>query len=270
MKRFVHRVVTKLLPLHGLFEKYAFSSSPAAAFFNPFYFSRRELYDNIKELGGRLSGAVLDVGCGTQPYRHLLNCTQYRGLELDTPENRKKKKCDFFYDGVYFPLPDGSFDSVFCTQVLEHVFTPELFVREIARVLKPGGKLLLTVPFVWDEHEQPHDCARYSSFGLRALLERNGFEIIEQRKTCDDATVLFQLLNCFIYKKIIGNGSAFRWGIVNVFTAIVNINGLFFNLILPGNSDLYLDNVVYAVRRDPPGELPVRDGEISSENGFSA
>ena len=57
-----------------------------------------------------------------------------------------------------------------CNQVLEHVFNPDDFVREIARVLKPGGALLLTVPFVWNEHEQPYDYARYSSFGLRAFL----------------------------------------------------------------------------------------------------
>ena len=59
-----------------------------------------------------------------------------------------------------------------CNQVLEHVFNPDEFLLKINRVLKNDGKLLLTVPFVWDEHEQPFDYARYSSFGLKALIEK--------------------------------------------------------------------------------------------------
>ena len=172
-------------------------------------------------------------------------------MEFDTPENRKSKKADLFYDGVRFPLPDASFDSVLRTQVLEHVFTPEIFVGELARVLKPEGKLLPTVPFVWDEHEQPYDYARYSSFGLRSLLEKHGFEIVEQRKTCNDVTVVFQLLNDYLYKRFIGNYSTPRLLLVHFLTAVVNVNGLFFSLFLPRNDDLYLDNVIYAVRKTP-------------------
>jgi SAM-dependent methyltransferase len=66
--------------------------------------------------------------------------------------------------------------------VLEHVFNPDDFLNEVNRVLKPSGKLLLTVPFVWDEHEQPYDYARYSSFGLRSLLEKHGFSIVKHEK----------------------------------------------------------------------------------------
>lgn len=241
--------ISKLRPSY-LVRKYAFSSSFWAIFFNPYYFSRRELFANVKELGRFLSGKVLDVGCGTQPYRHLLHCTEYRGMEFDTPANRKNKKADYFYDGVFFPQADASFDSVLCTEVLEHVFEPELFVREMARVLKPGGKLLLTVPFVWAEHEQPYDYARYSSFGLRLLLEKNGFEIIEHRKTCDNVTTLFQLLSDCIYRKVAGNGGLLRLSAAHFLSAAVNINGFFFDLLLPRNNDLYLDNVIYAVRKE--------------------
>jgi len=86
-----------------------------------------------------------------------------------------------------------------CNQVLEHVFNPDAFLSEIYRVLKRDGKLLLTVPFVWDEHEQPSDYARYSSFGLKALLEKNGFRIIQHERIGADASILFQLINAYLY-----------------------------------------------------------------------
>lgn len=119
-----------------------------------------------------------------------------------------------------------SYGGVICNQVLEHVFNPDLFLQEIFRVLKPGGKLLMTVPFVWDEHEQPWDYARYSSFGLRSLLERNGFIVDEQRKTNADARVLFQLINAYLYKAL--QASSVRLKVVQI--QLVIKTGLFWKL----------------------------------------
>lgn len=133
MLHIIKRIISKLFPVYILNEKYAFSSSIGGVFFNPFYFARKSLFKAIKLYGRQLSGCLLDVGCGSQPYRHLVSCTEYKGMEFDTPDNRKNKKADYFYDGVYFPMPDNSYDAVLCTQVLEHVFTPEIFIREISR-----------------------------------------------------------------------------------------------------------------------------------------
>ena len=99
----------------------------------------------------------------------LFRSHEHIAARLDYPVNLKQK---------YFQ----SFDNVVCNQVLEHVFRPEVFLLEIHRVIKPGGNMLMSVPFIWDEHEQPWDYARYSSFGLKYLLENTGFEVIEQRK----------------------------------------------------------------------------------------
>ena len=81
---------------------------------------------------------------------------------------------------------------VVANEVFEHVFNPLDFLGVIKRVLRPGGMLLMTVPFVWDEHEQPYDFARYSSFGIKSVLEKNGFEIIAQRKTVTNFGVIIQ------------------------------------------------------------------------------
>ena len=170
------------------------------------------------------------------------------GLEFDTPENRVEKKADFFYDGKIFPFGDNEFDSILTTQVLEHVFTPEIFVAELNRVLKPGGKMLLTVPFVWDEHEEPFDFGRYSSFGLKALLERHNFIIIEQKKSCTDVTLYFQLLNTYIFKKI-GSHNIATMQIAVILCAFINISGIILSILLPKNNALYLDNIVLASKK---------------------
>ena len=215
-------------------------------FVNPFYFARRGLYKNIKALAGHVTGKVLDVGCGQRPYEHLFPNAEVIGLEIGSPENRASKKADVFYDGGRFPFPDGTFDSVIASEVLEHVFTPAEFLGEVNRVLKAGGHLLLTAPFVWDEHEQPADFARYSSFGLKYLLEKSRFEILEHRKSMNDLRLIFQLYNAYLYKKTVT-----RYRLINslctlVLMAPVNILGEVLGRIFPSNDDLYLDNVVLA------------------------
>lgn len=213
---------------------------------NPFYHSRSGLRKAISQMASSMSGRVLDVGCGRKPYRELFSANEYVGLEIDTPENRANKQADFFYDGCQFPFSDRDFDGIVCNQVLEHVFKPDPFLGEIHRVLKPDGLLLLTVPFVWDEHEQPWDYARYSSFGLKSLLEKNGFEILQQQKINADVRVLFQLANAYLFKVLWT-----RWSVVNLLICVTvmapfNILGSLLYKVLPANPDLYLDQVVLA------------------------
>ncbi|MGQ3685113.1 MAG: class I SAM-dependent methyltransferase [Candidatus Loosdrechtia sp.] len=221
-----------------------FSPSILGLFLVPFYFARKGLFENISSLAKYINGRVLDVGCGQRPYKKLFNSSQYIGLELDTFENRRSKKADYFYDGKVFPFQDNEFDSVIVNEVFEHVFNPVEFLHEIYRVLKPGGSLLMTVPFVWDEHEQPHDFARYTSYGLRHLLEKSGFEIIEYRKSICDIRVVFQLLNGYIYKKTVTKNIYANMLITAFLISPFNILGELLSKVLPKNEDLYLDNVL--------------------------
>lgn len=218
---------------------------------NPYYHARRGLARHIKDLAPRLRGAVLDVGCGQTPYRHFFTSagTGYVGMELDTPVNRATKRADVFYNGQTFPFDDASFDAVVFFQVLEHVFNPDRFLGEVARVLRDGGQVLLTVPFVWDEHEQPHDYARYSSFGLRHLLASHGLEVVEHRKSVADVRVIFQLINAYLYKKTYTPRPYLNLACTMILMTPFNVLGSLLALVLPRNEDLYLDNVVLARRR---------------------
>jgi len=216
-------------------------------FTNPFWIARHGLVNHIRQLSPKLQGDLLDVGCGRKPYRSLFQVNTYIGLDIENPgHSHENEDVDVYYDGKIFPFADNSYDSVLCNQVLEHVFNPDEFLSEINRCLKPGGHFLLTVPFVWDEHEQPYDFARYSSFGLRHLFEKNGFEIIEQRKSVQNIGVVFQLLIAYIYKI-----TKTPWFVVNMLlTTIImlpfTLIGLILGWILPNNSDLYLDNLILA------------------------
>lgn len=219
---------------------------------NPFCFARRGLWQEMAALLPAIRGAVLDVGCGRKPYRRLTPAESYTGLDLDTPTNRALATADVYYAGGTLPFADASFDAVICSQVLEHVFEPEVFLREIGRVLRPGGRLVLTVPFVWDEHEQPRDYARYSSFGLRALLERTGYSVEVQRKSTVGVRALAQLASGWVFKATLTGNNRLNLVAQLGLIAPVNLAGLLVAAILPANADFYLDNVVLA-RKAAPG-----------------
>ena len=231
--------------IENIVAKEQFEPSFIGIFLNPFFIARRGLLKSIKELGKEITGKTLDVGCGTKPYEKFFNCQEYVGLEIETTINRVKKQADYFYDGKKFPFENGGFDSVVTNQVLEHVFNPDEFLSEINRVLKKDGKLLLTVPFVWDEHEQPYDYARYSSFGLKSLLEKHGFELIKHHKSVNDFGAVIQLMNAYLYK------ITYRIPLVRQLTtitlgSIINFLGIIISKLLPKNNDLYLDNIILA------------------------
>ncbi|MBD2077874.1 class I SAM-dependent methyltransferase [Phormidium sp. FACHB-592] len=215
-------------------------------FINPFYFARKGLYQHIKALSPSIKGKTLDVGCGQKPYQGLYPNSDYIGLEIGSFETNCNRAADYFYDGVHFPFAEQEFDSVITNQVFEHVFNPDQFLSEIYRILKPEGFLLLTVPFVWDEHEQPVDYARYSSFGLKHILEANGFKVLEQRKSMADVRTLFQLANGYLYKKTVTKSNVLNSLITLVLMSPLNLLGELLAIILPKNEDLYLDNIVLA------------------------
>ena len=119
-----------------------------------------------------IPGPTLDVGAGRGRYRCLF--PKYTSLDV-----KKSDGVDITGDAKYLPLRDGSFSSVICTAVLEHIETPWKVVKEIGRVLKKDGLLLLWVPFIQPRHDLPQDFLRFTEEGIRALLinSHSGLEI---------------------------------------------------------------------------------------------
>lgn len=101
-----------------------------------------------------------------------------------------KRSGIIYYDGVRLPFADSSFEQVLCTEVLEHVSSPVALLRDIHRVMVPGGLLILTVPWSARVHHLPHDYFRYTNFGLGTVLEEAGFSVQHMEERGNDIAAI--------------------------------------------------------------------------------
>jgi SAM-dependent methyltransferase len=126
-------------------------------------------------------GRLLDLGCGNVPLFGLYREMVDEVICIDWPASRHQKQhIDVFADlTLPLPLNDSSFDTILLSDVLEHIPNPENLVREIARLLRPGGATVIGVPFLYWIHETPHDYNRYTRYQLERLLTKAGLEITE-------------------------------------------------------------------------------------------
>jgi SAM-dependent methyltransferase len=131
----------------------------------------RWLESQVAELRDRAPLRVLDVGCGVKPYYPLFApiASEYVGVDVvETPW------ADLVGPAEALPVDDASFDLVLCTQVLEHAEDPAQVVRELRRVLAPGGRVLASTHGVQWYHPSPNDYWRWTHTGLALLFERGG------------------------------------------------------------------------------------------------
>ena len=122
----------------------------------------------------RAGTRVLDAGAGAAPYRPLFTHCDYVTQDWPQSVHGAGRPPDVLADLHELPLDDATFDFVLCTEVLEHVIDPARVLAELRRILRPGGWLLLTTPFVMELHEEPYDFFRYTPYALRSLVESAG------------------------------------------------------------------------------------------------
>jgi SAM-dependent methyltransferase len=155
---------------------------------------RASIYRFLAEQARLLAAGsrVIDIGAGEAPYRELFCDQNY--VTLDRPDTPHSGGVDLHGDADAIPAENGSFDVVVCTQVLEHVPDPLRVLQEFRRVLRGGGLMLATVPFMWEEHEAPFDYFRYTRYGVEHLLRQADFEGAEVTPRTDCFTTAAQLL----------------------------------------------------------------------------
>ena len=161
------------------------------------YFDRR-LVPAVRDAARFGKGRLLDVGCGTKPFENYFDVKQYVGIDVPSSEIRDSKR-DISASGMQMPFKDGFFDTVLCTEVLEHVPEPHMLLTEINRVMKKGGCLILSTPQSWSTHGAPHDYYRYTEFGLWHLAKKSGFRVVSIKSTTGTFSLIGQFLSQFIW-----------------------------------------------------------------------
>lgn len=136
------------------------------------YSTRKIIEDNLEYLYGN----VLDLGCGKGKYKNIIlrKAAKYTGADLYTTEN-----VDVITDAKKTPFEDNTFDNMVCLQVLEHIDEPHKVINECFRILKKGGHIILTTPWIYPFHGEPDDYYRFSRKALEFLFRNAGFEIIK-------------------------------------------------------------------------------------------
>ena len=119
---------------------------------------------------------VLDAGAGTSPYKELFDHTDYESADFQQVD-KAYGAVTYVCDLAAIPVEDHRFDAIVFNQVMEHLPEPEKVLLELARVLKPGGRMIYTGPLFYEEHEVPYDFYRYTQYGLKHLFEKAGFQI---------------------------------------------------------------------------------------------
>lgn len=154
-------------------------------YIDEFYFSR------VQEL--KVDSRVLDLGGHKSHKRGRFDIEKYP-LRVVYANLITDKQPDIQCDGAQLPTSNEAFDAVICSEILEHVYDPSLVLQEVYRVLKPGGCLLATVPFLFRIHADPYDFNRFTDYYWRSLLKKTGFFDISIEKQGTFYTVMVDFL----------------------------------------------------------------------------
>jgi SAM-dependent methyltransferase len=172
------------------------------SYLHPRFLAKRALQQWVASEAPAARGRLLDVGCGRKPYAALFShVTSHIGLDVPSSMHGLAQ-VDVAGVGWALPFCAGAFDTVLCTEVLEHTPEPLLVLAEMGRVSKPAGLLLLTVPLSEQLHEEPYDYYRFTRYSLSYLLQKSGWRVVHIRERGGAWLELGYRLSSFLYSSI--------------------------------------------------------------------
>lgn len=169
-------------------------------------YEKEVITDNLRFL----KGSLIDVGCGTQPYKKIISKYVSTYISVDHPQISKmyptENKPDLLASAEKIPFKDGSFDTVLLLQVIEHLKKPEIALIETYRILKKNGIVIISVPFMYPLHDEPNDYFRFTHYALKQLLKNSNLRILKlypQGNFLDFLYLSIIEIVLYNYKKII-------------------------------------------------------------------
>ncbi len=209
----------------------------------PFYagfWGRRRIDQAIAGAACLAHGVLLDIGCGNKPYQEVFapRIEKCIGLEYSPETGYRGNKADLCGDAMRLPLADNSVDTILCTEVLEHLPSPEKAIAEFARVLKLNGVVITTAPFFYPVHDA-RDFFRYSPDGIATLMKQNGLNVELIKPLSGTGVTLALLFNLywfdigFMWTKWLYPFGVILRPILLLLCFIVNVLGGILEVILP-------------------------------------
>jgi SAM-dependent methyltransferase len=207
---------------------------------------------------GLAHGMMLDVGCGIRPYESCFTpfVKKYLGLEYSPESGYRGNSADLCGDAAALPLDSNSIDTILCTEVFEHLPNPEQAMKEFARVLRPGGVLITTAPFVFPIHDE-HDYFRYTPKGLAVMMKRHGLEVEKVEPLSGSGLTIAILFNLYFLdigftwtKWLYPFGLVLR-PLLLLCCFFVNLAGRLFEIVIP-SEHLAFDHLTIARKPNVP------------------
>lgn len=150
-------------------------------------------------------GALYDLGSGESPYRDYFLAHAVSYFAVDWSGSLHKTRLDLVADlNKPLSIEAGVADTIVSLSVLEHLSDPQVMVNETFRILKPGGHLVLQVPWQWWLHEIPHDYFRYTPYGLRHALGKAGYMDVKVEAQAGFFSMIVLKINYFSRRLVRG------------------------------------------------------------------
>jgi SAM-dependent methyltransferase len=165
----------------------------------------------VVSVAGDVGGLVVDVGAGRQPHRDVLEARARRLVAVDIPGDSPTAEIDVWGDATALPLVSGCADTVTCLSAIWYVAEPRAAIAELARVLRPQGRLVLLAHQIRGESPEANDYWRFSRQGLELLAREAGFESVRVVATNGVFATTGQRFSGWMYEALSVRRRVPRW-----------------------------------------------------------